>query len=46
MKTWMIVKIALVAVVVLILKARGSNLDYFPRFLKDMVDSILKSIFG
>ena len=42
----MIVKIALVAVVVLILKARGSNIDYFPRFLKDMVDSILKSIFG
>lgn len=46
MKTWMIVKIALVVVVVLILRAKGSNIDYFPRFLKDMVDSILKSIFG
>ena len=46
MKTWMIVKIALIAIVAIVLRFKGSNIDYFPRFLKDMVDSILKSIFG
>ena len=46
METWLIVKIVLIVVLVFILRASGSNIDYFPRFLKDIVDNILKSIFG